>query len=68
MPTFLFIDVLHAVFVLDSPAWADNRRKIASLSHWNLTTPGYSAGRAYATEVSLSPSFVIAFTADAPQC
>ena len=48
---------LCAVFFLRVPRRrAFSRRTAADRSHWTLTTPGYSAGRAFsATEVSLSP-------------
>ena len=39
---------------------AFSRRTAADCLHWNLTIAGYSADRAFATEVSLSPLSVIA--------
>ena len=40
--------------------WALDRLTIANRYHWNLTIAGYSADRAFATEISLSTLFFIA--------
>ena len=61
------VSFFHTIFVLDTPdviditiKWEVIKRLVANQLHENLTPAGYSASRAFATEVSLSPAFVIA--------
>ena len=65
---YLLLFLLYLVlFDLIPRTAAFNKRSAASRFHWNFTIAGYSADRAFAAEVSLWPSSVIALTDSTPR-